>query len=192
MKLLGLAGKSMAGKDTFALPLIQSHGWSHLKFADPLKDMIRSLLRSAGVFYDEIEEMVEGNNKETPSPIFFGKSARFAMQTLGTDWRDMIHPDLWTNILETRLRNMEHANVPGVVITDVRFPHEVNFIHRLGGYVVRLNRVEGNKNITPHSSESYIESLNVDEDVYNNASVEALWARTTSIANLITDINVKE
>ena len=40
--------------------------------------------------------MIEGDQKEIPSDVLFGKTSRYAMQTLGTDLGcDCMHPDFW-------------------------------------------------------------------------------------------------
>jgi hypothetical protein len=60
------------------------------------------------------------------------------MQTLGTEWgRHLIHPDLWCSIT---LEQIELADLPLVVIEDVRFENEAQLIHKAGGVIWRTQR----------------------------------------------------
>ncbi|MBB6308884.1 deoxynucleotide monophosphate kinase [Xanthobacter tagetidis] len=124
--VIGFAGRAGAGKTTAALHLVEHHDFERVRFAGPLKAMMRALGCT--------EEEVDGALKETPCALLGGRTPRQAMQWLGTEWgRDMIAPDLWT-------RAWEHAvaGKPRVVADDVRFPNEVAAIRRLGGRVIRI------------------------------------------------------
>lgn len=142
--LIGLTGKAGAGKSFAAKRLIEKHGFVLIKFADPLKNMLRAL----GLTDDHLE----GHLKEVPCNILAGKTPRFAMQTLGTEWgRNIIDDQLWLNQFWRR------ATAPGmrnVVCDDVRFPNEADLIKQIGGHIVHIT---GSKNLSlhTHASESY-------------------------------------
>lgn len=73
--LTGLAG---SGKSTASKYLVEKHGYQLVKFAGPLKDMLRAI----GFGEDDIE----GNGKELSNSLLCDKTPRHAMQTLGTEW----------------------------------------------------------------------------------------------------------
>ncbi|WP_271025265.1 deoxynucleotide monophosphate kinase [Rhizobium sp. RCAM05973] len=137
----GLAG---AGKSTAMRHLVERHGYRLVKFAGPLKDMMRAI----GMTEDEIE----GGLKEQPSATLLGKTPRHAMQTLGTEWgRNCIGEDLWISLWR---RRVEEAVAGGnrVVVDDCRFPNEAKAIRTFGGKIYLLagrGGIAGN-----HSSES--------------------------------------
>lgn len=192
MKLIAIAGRKGAGKDTFALPLLVENEGSFnlLKFADPLKNMIRSLLRDAGVPTNEIESLVEGSLKEKPQAVLGGKTTRLAMQTLGTEWRDLIDVNLWTNITHSRLTNMARQGARGAIITDCRFQHEIELIHQLGGKVFRIHgRTEPNS-FSDHPSEAGIDSLPVDGEIFNYGSILHLHAHAIMLADKLDNCNI--
>lgn len=55
---------------------------------------------------------------------------------MGTEaGREVFHQDLWLFSLEKKLQ--DHKNI---VIADVRFPNEVDFIRKKGGYIIRIKR----------------------------------------------------
>ena len=89
--LIGFAGRAGAGKTTAACTVCAEFpGYVRLSFASPLRDMLRVLGISD-------EDMSAG--KESPHPLLCGRSPRFALQHLGTEWgRQMIGPELWVGV----------------------------------------------------------------------------------------------
>lgn len=153
-QLVGLIGRKGSGKDTAAVTLT-AQGYGNVKFAGALKDMIRSLLVYQGLEPDTIERMVEGDLKEVPTDYLAGRTPRYAMQTLGTEWgRDLIDSDFWVTSAIRCAKG--HGNT---VITDVRFPNEMAAIEQAGGVVIGIvpdwiKPTEGE-----HESEALIDDL---------------------------------
>jgi len=175
--LIGVTGSKGSGKDTFAEALNHSNFYN-LKFADPLKDMLRAMYRSAGLDPKLIERKIEGDLKEEPCEILSGKTPRYAMQTLGTEWREMIDRNLWSNIFRKRAEGVLNEGTP-VVCTDVRFNHEEKVLRELGGTLIRVHR-PGNESHDNHVSELEMESLEVDTTIYNVGSIKDLHNQATT------------
>lgn len=126
------------------------------------------------------DDQLNGSLKETPCALLGGKTPRYAMQTLGTEWgRNLIHPDLWVFIW-TRYRRSEMRAFPRdrVVADDVRFPNEVDAIHELGGEVWRVHRPGCQSD--GHESESYVKGLKVDREIMNDTGIVELDARVNT------------
>jgi hypothetical protein len=173
--LIAFIGLRRSGKDTAAQALANS-GYELVKFADALKGMLRCYLAYVGVNPDTIERMIEGDLKEEPTQIFAGRSCRWAMQTLGTEWgRDLIGSDLWVNA------TMARASQFGlVVISDCRFPNEAAAVKAQGGTIIRIHR-EG-LTADSHPSEQLIESIPDDFTINNDGTVADLQQ---SVLNLV-------
>lgn len=164
LKIVGFTGRKRSGKDTAAAVYVQA-GYTRLSFASPLKNMIAALLQYQGVPSSIIMDMIEGNAKEVPTPFLGGRSPRHCMQTLGTEWgRDLIKTNLWADVLINTARHF-----PLVVVSDVRFPNEVETIRKAGGVVYRINR-PGLVANDHHSSEVQIDELDVDGELTNSAA----------------------
>ena len=163
MKLIGFTGYAGSGKTTAAKHLVEKHGFVRIRFAGPLKDMMRAL--GLG------EREVDGDLKEQPCKLLSGRTPRYAMQTLGTEWgRDLMHPDFWRNIaVEQICAVLDQGG--RVAIDDVRFPNEVETIKGLGGDIIEIFRPSVVPN-TNHASESH--SLPFDRLLVNNASISWL------------------
>jgi hypothetical protein len=146
-KLIGFCGVAGAGKSFAAVHLVRNHGFSRLRFAGPLKDMMRALGLN--------ESEIEGADKERPSDLLGGKTPRHAMQTIGTEWgRELIDPDLWTRAWGRAADNALAAG-QSIVVDDVRFSNEAAAIWARGGSLVRLFREgAGSSSGGAHASEN--------------------------------------
>ena len=136
--LIGLSGYAGAGKTTVARALADAFGGEVHSFATPLKDMVVALLQHGGMTSDEVFAHVYGDRKEEPLDLLQGRTARYAMQTLGTEWgRGMLGERVWTHLAMEGCRG-----VPAVVFDDVRFPTESTAILDEGGWLFNIVRPE--------------------------------------------------
>lgn len=137
-RLVAFAGPAGSGKSTAAQFLIDRHRYILVKFATPLKSMLRTLYEESGLTSSEIAERLEGALKETPDPILNGKTPRFAMETLGTEWgRETISRSLWVDIWARRV-SLIFSQGYNVVADDLRFPDELDMVEELGGIAIRF------------------------------------------------------
>lgn len=143
MRLIGLVGAKQSGKTSVSNLLVDEYGFVRMRFADGLKTMLRALGLN--------DAQLEGSDKEVPSDLLGGLTPRRAMQTLGTEWgRDLIHPDLWRNVVWGAVKQAHHAN-PNVriVIDDCRFPNEYAMVRALHGEVWRVRRPSVETKLSP-------------------------------------------
>lgn len=168
----GLAG---SGKSTAAAHLVSQRGFTRIRFAGPLKAMMAAL----GLTHEQIE----GSEKEQPCELLGGKTPRWAMQSLGTEWgRDMIAPDLWIRAFNVALANTR-PDMP-VVVDDCRFPNEAAAIHKAGGVLIRIERPGAGAGAAGHSSEAH--TLSVSRTIYNTGSEKMLLQE---IGILVSDLS---
>lgn len=124
--IVGITGAKRSGKNTLADGLCQKLWLEHHSFAGPLREFVARIL---GWSLDELEL-----RKEEPIDWLDGKTPRYLMQTVGTEWgREMIHPELW-------VRSLAHRIPERAVISDVRFDNEARAILSRGGVVIRVVR----------------------------------------------------
>lgn len=141
--IIALIGAAGSGKTTVSKRL-QGYSFARFRFAGKLKAMLR--------VFGLTEAQVDGDEKEIPAAILCGKTPRHAMQTLGTEWRDMIAPEMWTKALEYEINDHIRARMslglPAfIVIDDLRFPHEAEMIRRIGGEVWCIRRASVEPNV---------------------------------------------
>lgn len=138
--LVGFAG---SGKSTAGEYIRDKFGYTSESFAKPLKDAVAAI-------FGWPREMLEGDTEESrrfrekPDPYWsdiFGRpyTPRMALQQMGLDvCRKHIHDGIWVSSLEKRLR--ESSGERGVVVTDGRFPNEIEAVRRQGGLVIWVKR----------------------------------------------------
>ena len=167
--LIGLHGLARTGKDTAATYLAAHYALLSYAFAEPLKLAIAQM-------FNLTAEHIEGALKEQPLPGI-GKSPRQLMQLLGTDWgRDLVHRELWLLLAEQNLHNLASLlpDAPGVVISDVRFENEAEFIRQRGGVVIHIQRPNA-PGVAAHSSEAGIAIHDNDLVIHNDGELADLF-----------------
>lgn len=177
MQVVAFTGKRFSGKSTASEVLLQE-GFVDVKFADPLKNMLRAFYKTCGVSDEDIERRLEGDLKEVPCEWLKGKTPRYAMQTLGTEWRNMIDTNLWSDILVRRIKSGDVGDK--IVVSDYRFPHEGEALREVSAKICRISRKSADDNAdsaAKHASETLLDGLSVDGVIYNNDTKEALYAR---------------
>lgn len=134
--LVGVMGAAGAGKSTVAAGLVDRWGFRRVRLADGIKRMLRAL--------DVGDEHVDGSRKLDPHPLLCGRSARHALQTLGTEWgRRLIGEDVWVLQLVAAVETARALDPDArIVVDDVRFPNETAAIRRLGGTLALVRRPE--------------------------------------------------
>ena len=140
--IIGICGFIGSGKDTVADYLVNFHEFRRESFANTLKDAV------AAVFgWDRT--MLEGRTKEAREwreQVDPWWAARLDMPTLTPRWvlqywgtevfRRAFHDDIWIASLENKLRNSRD----NIVISDCRFPNEIESLKQAGGSIVWVQR----------------------------------------------------
>lgn len=202
--VIGLAGRARSGKDTAAEELINGHGYKKMTFAGPIKKLA---LLIDPVIDATIEEKVVGRNwwggkrvERVTLPVRvshalanagfetleegesylkenFPEYRRF-LQHLGTDAREVLGENVWVDRLIREIR----AHDGNVVVTDVRFPNEVEALDSLETDdqirvvdTLRIVRASADSVVDAHPSEALVDTLIVDGRIENEGSPEDLW-----------------
>lgn len=128
--VVAFTGQAGSGKSTATRFLVDELGYTLVKFAGPLKDMMRAI--GLG------EDQIEGEFKEMPTVYLCGHTPRHAMQTLGTEWgRKCIGDDFWVGIWASRVSTVLKQG-GRVAVDDCRFANEAKAIRKLGGDILEI------------------------------------------------------
>ena len=172
--LVGLCGAEQSGKSTVAQRLKGRWGYSITPLAKPFKDMLSAM----GIPYENLY----GSKKGEPLDLLNGKSARHAMQTLGTEWRDTIHRDLWLNCWARVWKPRVGKGLCSLVVDDLRFEHEYKFFKPLGMKIITITR--GNEpppDPKAHASTLGWYNIPFDYVIENTGTREELWGKVDKI-----------
>jgi hypothetical protein len=149
--IIGLVGKAKSGKDTVADYAVKNYGFEKAAFADDLKALCKNMfdLTDAQIHTQEGKETVD---------VRYGITPREILQKVGTDWFRSVYPNIWVNRLITKL---QQRTADDFVVTDIRFPNEVDAIKSIGGIIVRIVRTEGGDigTFAAHASETALDNI---------------------------------
>jgi len=166
-KIISLSGFAQSGKDTAAGFLVED-GWHRIAFADKLKDVAYDLnpwVKTNGALMIRLAELVDKAGWDAAKAH---DDVRELLQRLGVAGREHISADMWIAAAFADMPADRH-----VVITDARFPNELEAVRRMGGMLVRVER-EGTGPVNTHASESAWNDTKFHVLIRNNASVERL------------------
>lgn len=122
---------------------------------------------------------------------------RLLLQLMGTECgRNIIHPNVWVNALMSKykmsyvqhkdIEYVEHKQYPNWIITDTRFPNELQAVKDRGGVSIRVNRgrtggeILEDKN-SEHPSETSLDTATFDYVIHNDGSIEELIEKVKEI-----------
>jgi hypothetical protein len=208
--ILGVTGFIGSGKDTIADYLCTFHGFKRLSFAASLKDAVANI-------FGWDRELLEGTTKTSrewreqrdewwSNRLGMEITPRKILQRWGTEvCRNGFHNDIWVASVENKLRTSKD----NIVITDCRFPNEVNAIKSANGVTIRVVRGKNpewyNDAVALNKGPSHIgwalakdrlnkykvhaseySSVGLDYDYYieNNGTIDELHNKVKSIVNL--------
>ncbi len=161
--VIGIAGHKGSGKDSLGRHFAEAHGYERRAFADPLRAAALVLdpivyATSDTRLSDVVDELGWDRAKEEVPEV------RRTLQRLGTDVvRNLVGDRVWIDLLLPVDRR--------TVITDVRFPNEVEAVLANRGIVVRV--VRPGHTGDGHASERALDHLELPE-VHNVGTLEEL------------------
>ena len=164
-----------SGKTALAIRIARQCHFLRIAFADPIKRMALEAISSFGVRYTQAIRYVY-DNKEAVIPNL-GVTARYLLQTLGTEWgRNLIHEDVWVRAMEERFREIRRTTGQSIVIDDMRFRNEAEWVVRMGGLTVRIDRDSAMQSYRgAHASEGALAEFKPHLILANNSTLDDLW-----------------
>jgi hypothetical protein len=177
--IVGVTGRKFNGKDTIAIYLKEKYGYEMLAFAKTLKDICE-------IGFGFTDEQLYGSQKEVPDEKWYGLTPRQILQFVGTNlFRDHMSElspnfgqDFWLICVQNKIKCLcEQNNNACIVISDVRFPNEIDMIRKMGGVIIRVKRPEmyNVNDADVHISEKLIDQLDVDVEVINDKTKNDLY-----------------
>ena len=175
--IIGLVGYIGSGKGTVGDILVRNHGYTKFAFADALKDAVstiflwpRGLLEGDSNASRAFRERVD---TWWSHKLGYEVTPRLILQKFGTEaCRNGIADNIWIAALEKRI-----AGYDDVVISDCRFPNEIDFIRSAGGVIIRVKRGDDpspEELSKLHISETAWNSYVPDRTILNDKDIEGL------------------
>lgn len=210
-KIIGIGGKLASGKDAVADHLVENHGWVKLGMSDALAEALYTLdpmvpaygwTQKMGWFRNWVFNALFGKDKAAIGHAFYlpysylvdefgyveaktNDEVRRLLQKLGTEvGRKIISESVWTDIVVRRAKEAAKT-APGVIITGIRFPNELDMItDELDGelwWVVRPSLGEGSN--AGHASENSVSETDFDRTIRNDGTLEDLYIKVNDLVS---------
>jgi len=190
MKVIGLCGYAGSGKDTAAEALVEQ-GWLRVAFADPIREMALAIDPYVSASTDGtcvvtkhrlswVLDYVGGWQKAQTWP-----EVRRLLQRIGTEaGREILGKNIWIQLAYAAMTEASISDDPpaGIVITDLRFKNEYEWLKLVHAIIVRISR-PGIGPVNDHQSDRYLANFQVDAEIVNDGSKAKLWSEIRAIAN---------
>lgn len=218
--------------ETYLEHIIDFPEWKIKKFAGKLKEIVSILTgmpvedlekqevkdRVLGEEWDYKSDFIDLNGRLVEKNILNNKyTYRSLLQKIGTEaMRDVIHPNIWCNALFADYTTKKYSigidkyghqtiidKYPNWIVTDVRFPNELQAIKDRGGITIRVNRFMCSKcgntdnferdndlcnecghfksDDKEHESETALDNAEFNYIIDNNGTIEELVVKVKEI-----------
>mgnify|MGYP003343403177 FL=1 len=175
--IIGVVGYIGSGKGTVGDILVRDHQYTKFAFADALKDATSQIFMwPRGLLEGDSNASRTFREKVDPwwsMKLGYEVTPRLILQKMGTEaCRHGIADNIWIAALEKRIQGYDD-----VVISDCRFPNEIDFIRSAGGVIIRVKRGEdpSHEEISKmHISETAWNSYDPDFVIHNEGTLDDL------------------
>jgi len=176
--IIGLTGKAGSGKDTFASFYKDAECFA---FAAPLKE-------AAKILFNLEHDQLHHPDKKDDVDTRWGKSPRYILQWLGTNvLRDQFDDKIFLKNMKQRIDN---AKGSFIIITDVRFDNEAEFVKSLGGKIIHIER-DNNKSDN-NVNESNESDNNGDDNINESDNQQAVKRQKMDLANHVSEKGISK
>lgn len=185
MYRIAISGKANSGKNTTANLLLQElaklNGKEQLisdviAFADPIKEIVLRMFPKA------VKEFLYGRSDLRSLTIpdaldNFGNplTYRQALIDIGTMGR-RYNPNIWVNHFDKTFENIKlNKNIEAIIVPDVRFKEELEYLKKEGFFIIKLKR--NNELKINHDSETIQDAFiasEFDDVIINNDGIDDL------------------
>lgn len=188
--VIGVTGRKRSGKDTVGRYLVDNYGFVRVAYADALKEACK-------IIFGFSDDQVYGDVLKEIEDEYWKHSPREVLQKVGTElFRDRlpqicnnISNDIWIRSVDRQIQNLRKKGYTRFVITDVRFPNELEFIAKYKGQSWKVQRpgIVFDSSIPVHASEALIDDFNCDHIFVNDGTLEDLFDIVDVVMDKIID-----
>lgn len=196
MYKIGISGKANSGKNTLSeiihqeLDIYNHKGkdqYQIISFADPVKEIARQMFPkiSRQKFYGPSKNrsyIIPNALDKNKNPL----TIRQLLIDIGTDAK-LYNKDIWLNNFDNTLKKAEKNNIKLVIVSDIRFKNEFNYLKNNGFYLIRLLRKDHTIiNDASEMEQDEISDKEFNSIILNDSSLEDLQESVIKIKQFLT------
>lgn len=209
-RIVGIGGKLASGKDAISDHLVEKHGWVKFGMSDPLAKALHTLdpwvpvgllpkrfnktqLWALKTFFGIVpEDKLFQSYKSYVDSVGYvdaktNDEVRRLLQVLGTEVgrKQLSEGSLWTDIATRNVRAAAAAGAPGVILTGIRFPNELEMVEDdLEGETWWVHRpMQQAGETAAHSSENSVSAVDFELTIYNDGTLDDLYAKVDKLVS---------
>lgn len=169
MKIVGLTGRTGAGKRTVAGRMYTAHGFEQMGFMEPVWEA----LQTAGLV--RVNDVHAGGYITRPLPGIDKTPTQLAREMRA--WGISIAPDFWLRAIQQRVETAQALGVDRIVITDVMDDIEAEWIHTMGGEIWYVSRAPD------YGLAGLISTKYINRGIVNDGSLDGLYWRVEQLVD---------
>lgn len=191
--LVAMSGKKRSGKDTVGAILADQHGFTRFAFADAVKQAALDInpaivsthtgqVDRLQVIYTDCGSSFEG----IKGSVVWNDGVREFLQQVGSVMA-LRQNTFWAGpIIDQALEHIRTTG-QGAVITDCRFPWEIDLVRNAGGVIIRMERTGYEFPADAHISETMLDDLEAwsPEFIIDSTPIETLPERVDAMVNAL-------
>lgn len=184
--IIGINGRMQSGKDTLADILVRQHSnVERVAFADKLKDSAAAALGVSRELLEELKIAEREHVELLSNPKVISFNIRTYLQRYGTEaHREIFGDDFW---VREALDNQKVSDGTILVVTDMRFPNEIEAVLDRGGIAVKIRRKIADDKPILHPSEQTLPDDQFDYFLDNNGTMNDLYVNYLQMMDWIKD-----
>lgn len=204
-QVVGIGGKLASGKDAIADYLVAEYGWTKFGMSDALAEALYTLdpyipLPTQLGWKNRFTAFLARIFRVPPRDVFvkyswlydaFGyvrakenDEVRRLLQVLGTEVgrKQLSDGDLWTEIMRRKVEAATAAGAPGIIVTGVRFPNEVELFDSINAETWWVNRPSLKETVNAgHASENSVSAVDFERVIQNDGSLKDLYRKVDDL-----------
>lgn len=172
-RIVGVSGYAQHGKDSVADVLVETEGYTKVGFSYKMKEALVELNPSIpGMMH--LNDLVR---KEGWEGAKRSVEVRRLLQVFGSTLRELVGEDVWIEALARSVKGIYGPGpyAPKIVIPDVRFTNEAQWIRLVGGAIWKVTRPNFDSGVSnDDKTEREVPIINADEYFVNDLDLEYL------------------
>lgn len=168
--IIGITGYKRSGKDTVANVLVKNLHYKKLQFSTAIKQAACAMFGWTMDFIEEHKDEVDPYYGISPRQVLTSLGTEYSQYYLTKNFHDYVGRNIWVKRL---FRDLDISQ--DIVISDVRFPHEVGAIFERKGIIIKVVSDRGLQD-TIHESEMHISYLPYNYLIHNDLGFKELEA----------------
>lgn len=152
------------------------------------------LFEKFNAVFDQFQSHYVSSPVDGMAMYHYDMSPRVAYQLFGTEFGRSLSETIWLDLAANKFDQIcceANPEVGGMVIPDIRFQNEVDFIRNNGGHLIHISR-DTKQEVASHASEGGIDIHAQDYRIDNNGTYQQLFQSVRAIIHSTNELSAQD